>query len=147
MLWILLAGIAATALLMGLTWHRASHISEQFKRLEATLARIESVERKREFERIEADNRRLMLQDSVDGGTAAIAVLHRMLSDTTFQAIDRLSGDDRIRENSLRAREIHDDVSTRVYRSIRVANRQIHSLADVIIRLNRRRQKNNGDKD
>ena len=111
------------------------------------LVSVEDPQRKQEFEFIESDNRRKLLRESVDTSTSAIELIHRAVTTTTFEAIDRLSRSERLRENNLRAREIHDDATRNVYRSIRIANRHVHAVANAIIAINRKRRGGNDSED
>lgn len=140
---LLLLLVLLDAALLATGWNLARRVDGQLGRFSRVLASTEGPLRKRQFEEIEADNRRLLLKQSVEGSTSAIELFHRAITTTTFEAIDKLSRSERVRENNMRAREIHDDASRNVYRSVRIANRQIHAVADVIIRMNRKRQGRN----
>ncbi|PAV26387.1 hypothetical protein C8D92_102215 [Tamilnaduibacter salinus] len=120
---VILSAVTARSLMVGR--HRLRH-------LEAQLAAVRSRIRKSDQDAIEADNKRRALEQSVEGGATAVEVIHRAISETTFSVIDRLATSERIRAGSQQAREVHDETARGVYRTIRVANKQIHSLAEAL---------------
>lgn len=140
MSWILLLLVILEGFALGWMLWRTHRNEHQLGLLSRALISVEDPKRKQQFEFIEADNRRKLLQESVETSTSAIELIHRAVTTTTFEAIDRLSRSERLRENNLRAREIHDDASRNVYHSIRIANRHIHAVANAIIGMNRKRR-------
>ncbi|WP_148862733.1 hypothetical protein [Marinobacter fonticola] len=142
--WILLLLVALSTATLGWAGIEMRRQQHRLGLLYRALVIVEDRERKQQFEFIEADNRRKLLQASVENGTSAVEIVHRVVTTTTFGAIDRLSRNERLRENNMRARELHDDATRNMYRSIRIANRQIHALANAIIGLNRKRRSGGG---
>lgn len=142
--WVLLLLVGLNGLVLGWMLRCAHRGERRLGLLSRALVSVEDAQRKRQFEFIEADNRRKVLQESVETGTGAIELIHRAVTTTTFEVIDRFSSNERLRENNSRAREIHDDASRNVYRSIRIANRQLHAVANAIIGLNRKRRNGKG---
>jgi hypothetical protein len=137
---ILLAGlIALTVIAAFVARHQLLAFTHARRRFESRLSALENRQNQEVLDAIEADNRRALLRESVNTGTSAVEIAHRAISTTTFEVIDRFSGSERFRLNSQQAREIHDDASRGIYRSIRVANKHLHALANVIIRENRQR--------
>ncbi|WP_111496175.1 hypothetical protein [Marinobacter bohaiensis] len=138
--------VLTTALILALAVREAHRQERALGRLSRSLVAAESPVKRRRFDWIEADNRRRLLRQSVEEGASAVEVVHRLVTTTTFEAIDRLAPNDVVRQRSQRAREIHDGTSRTVYRSIRVANRHVHALANVIIGMNRGRPRRPRDK-
>lgn len=97
------------------------------------LARIVGRKRKRELELLELRNRRRLLEDTVNGSTAAVEMIHRTISSTTFEMFERFSSSEKTRENARQARLAHDQASSGIYRTLRSTNKAFHALANVVI--------------
>ncbi|MGP4844203.1 hypothetical protein ACTXGQ_08730 [Marinobacter sp. 1Y8] len=111
-------------------------LREVYRRLPKLENRIKRIQ----FEDDETDEKRALLENTVSGGMFTVEFIHRAISTTTFGVINRLSNSERVRTSSEQARAMHDDAAGGVYRSIRIANKQIHSLADIIIQEKRKRK-------
>jgi len=116
-------------------------------RLQAKVAHARSVARKAQLDRDERQERKDALAQAVDGGTNTVEIVHQAISASTFSVIDKLSRSRHFRATSEQVRQIHDGTSQGVYRSIRVANREIHSLADVFLKQRQRDKKSDADED
>lgn len=127
--------------------HQLVALGHAKRRFESRLIARENRANRQTMDAIEAEDRRALLRNSVDTGTSAVEFVHRAISTTTFELIDRFSKSERLRMNSRQARDVHDDASQGVYRSIRVANKHIHALANVIVRENRQRGRKAPKKD
>ncbi|MAA66317.1 MAG: hypothetical protein CL581_16295 [Alteromonadaceae bacterium] len=134
---LMLAGIIAC---LGVTGRLVLENEKRLRDVYRRLPRLENRLKRAEFEGNETDEKRALLENTVTGGTFTVEFIHRAISTTTFDVINRLSSNERVRTGSEQARALHDDAAGGVYRSIRVANKQIHSLADIIIQQKRKRK-------
>lgn len=102
-------------------------------RLESRLASTVSVIQKGQLELQETKNRNRLLEETVRSGSAAVEMVHRTITSTTFEVIDRLSTSEKFRANAQQVRRTHDNTSRTFYRSLRSTNKTLHVLADVIL--------------
>ncbi|MDX1634378.1 MAG: hypothetical protein R3280_07075 [Marinobacter sp.] len=130
------------AALAAVCWHLAHNQEHQMRRLGADLAVMNNRIRKRQAELAEFRNKKRLLESTVNTGATAVEMLHRAISGTTFELIDRFSGSERVRQSARQARTSHDQTSRTVYRSLRTTNRALHALTDMLAEHRSGRSKN-----
>lgn len=89
-----------------------------------------SAMQKRRMDLYEIRNRAKLLENTVSGGTSAVELVHRAISNTTFSLVTRFSKDDEFRQSANKAQKTHDQASKQVYHAVRTTNKAIHILAD-----------------
>lgn len=122
---------AALALLLWLHLHQ-NHLA--ILRLEANVAALRNVIRKQVLDLSELNERKAVAELVVDSSTSSIETVHRTIANTTFGVLDKLSANERFRAGTGQIRQIHDGTSQGVYGTIRIANRELHSLADLLLK-------------
>ena len=113
--------------------HLARLNRQRLRRLAADLAVVNNRVRKRQAELAEFRNKKRLLESTVNTGATAVEMVHRAISGTTFELIDRLSGSERLRESARQARTTHDQTSRTLYRTLRTTNRALHALTDMFV--------------
>ncbi|HEY9119698.1 MAG TPA: hypothetical protein VIN33_08060 [Marinobacter sp.] len=127
----LLLGAAAT--LTGYALINYQRNQALLRRLQSHHARVRSIVQKHRMDLQEVRNRNKLVEDTVAGGTTAVELVHRTITTVTFEAIDRFSSSDKLKENARRARMTHDEATSQIYRSVRRTNRAIHVLANTVL--------------
>lgn len=128
---ITLLALASTALLVSsavISYRNRS----RFRRFNAVLASRVSHIQKRRMERAELRNRKQLMEDTVREGTTAVEAVHRTITGTTFDLVDRYSRSDEIKAKAKKARQVHDDTTRTFYKAVRSTNRALHVFADMI---------------
>ena len=120
----LLLGAAAT--LTGYALMNYQRNQALLRRLQSHHARVRSIVQKHRMDLQEVRNRNKLVEDTVE-------LVHRTITTVTFEAIDRFSSSDKVKENARRARMTHDEATSQIYRSVRRTNRAIHVLANTVL--------------
>ncbi|WP_166260068.1 hypothetical protein [Marinobacter salicampi] len=125
---------------------RLSHRNHSLGRiLSAGLAALVNQAGKRQLDLIEFRNRARLVEETVRTSTTAVEVIHRAITSTTFEVIDRLSTSERFRADARRAKTVHDTKSRSFYRSLRTTNRAFHGLANRVMDSKAKRTNQNRD--
>lgn len=118
----------------------------QLHQIQSQVAATRNVFSKQQSDLRELSERKDVLEQVVNGGTSAVESVHRAISDTTFTVIDRLTESNRVRAGNRQVRDVHDQTAQGVYRSIRVANRELHSIAETLLKTGKgSRRRNDND--
>lgn len=125
--------LIALVTLAGLSVQTGRKNRRQLHRLQAELARVSNRVGKRQAELAEFRNKKRLLESTVNTGTTAVEAVHRALSSTTFELIDRFSSNENLRQSARQARTTHDRTSRTLYRSLRTTNRALHVLTDMVM--------------
>jgi len=125
---LLLLVVASGALGYGFVQARGSRAL--IRKLNSYRIKTNSAVQKRRLDLYEVRNRAKLLEDTVSSGASAVEKVHRVIANTTFSLVERLSKDDEARESALKARKTHDHTSKQVYHAVRTTNKAIHILAD-----------------
>ncbi|TVP53863.1 MAG: hypothetical protein EA349_12880 [Halomonadaceae bacterium] len=120
-------------------WHQLHQNQQSIHCLQATVAALRNVMSKQALDMEELKERKAMAEMAVDSGTSSIEIVHRTIANTTFGVLDKLSQNELYKAGTGHLRQIHDGTSQGVYGSIRIANREIHSLADILLKQQSRR--------
>lgn len=125
--------LMASALALGLATHQYRLNNASIRRLASRRLDTIDIIQKNRMDLLEARNRSRLLENTVKNGTTAVEMLHRTISATTFELIDRFSTSDDFRQSARRARENHDQTSRQIYRSVHTTNKALHRLADTLL--------------
>ncbi len=135
--------LVALALAATCSW-QAWRNQHRLRQLAAGLGRVNNRVRKRQSDLLEFRNKKRLLEQTVHSGTTAVEAVHRVISATTFELIDRFSGSDSFRQSARQARQTHDQTRQTLYRSVRTTNRTLHALTDMLME---RKSRRNRDRD
>lgn len=127
---ILLGVVSAILLCVAGLLHVQNRIS--FRRLRVVHSRRANDIQRRRMERMELRNRKILMEDTVRGGTTAVEAIHRTITGTTFDLVDRYSRSEELKAKAKKAREVHDEKSRTFYKAVRTTNRALHVFADMI---------------
>lgn len=134
--------VMAVLALAGVCWRLDRINQRRLRQLGADLAALNNRVRKRQMDLLEFRNKKRLLESTVTTGATAVEAVHRTLSSTAFELIDRFSTSEDLRHSARQVRSTHDRTSRTVYRSLRTTNRTLHALADMMLerRSGRRRR-------
>lgn len=135
---LLLALTLGNSALVLVLWRHLHHNRATIHQLQASLAALRSAICKQQLDMQEMKERKQVMEQLVDNSTSSVETVHRSISDTTFGVLDKLSGNQFFKAGTGHLRQIHDGTSKGVYGTIRVANRELHSLADILLKQQRR---------
>ncbi|MDX1589026.1 MAG: hypothetical protein R3296_08820 [Oleiphilaceae bacterium] len=138
--WILLSILSlGNATLLAFLWWQLQHNQGAIHQLNASLAALRSRISEHQLDMEELRERKRVMEQLVDNSTSSVETVHRSIADTTFGVLGRLSENSLYKAGTDQLRQIHDGTSKGVYGTIRIANRELHSLADILIKQQQRK--------
>ena len=85
---------------------------------------------------------RAILETSIHEGASAVENIHQSVSDTAFNVMEALSSSNKTKVRSRKLRVIHDHTKSGVYKSVKIANKQVGVLTDSVFSGKKGKQKN-----
>lgn len=81
-----------------------------------------------------------LVEKTVNDGAHAVEAVHKTIAGVTFDVLDALAARDKIKANTRKMRDIHDQTAGGVYRSVREVNKQLGSIADTLLNSGKKAQ-------
>lgn len=89
--------------------------------------------RKQRSRKVLLKNKQAMVEKTVNSGTVAVESIHQSISDAAFNAIDNLSSTDKTKSRNQKLKDLHDQTSSDVYKSVKVVNKQLGVITEALL--------------
>ena len=78
-------------------------------------------------------NKQALVEKTVNSSTVAVESIHQSISDAAFNAINNLSSTDKTKTRNQKLRDLHDQTSSDVYKSVKVVNKQLGLITEALL--------------
>jgi len=89
--------------------------------------------RKQQSRRALIKSRQALVEKTVNSSTIAVESIHQSISDAAFNAINNLSSTDKTKTRNQKLRDLHDQTSSDVYKSVKVVNKQLGVITEALL--------------
>ncbi|WP_250654842.1 hypothetical protein [Alkalimarinus coralli] len=89
--------------------------------------------RKQQSRKTSLKNKQALVEKTVNDSTVAVETIHQTLSDAAFNVINNLSSTNKIKARNQKLRDLHDQTSSDVYKSVKVVNKQVGAITDALL--------------
>lgn len=91
-------------------------------------------------------NKQALVEKTVNSSTVAVENIHQSISGAAFNAIDNLSSTDRSKTRNQKLRDLHDQTSSDVYKSVKVVNKQLGAITNALLSTRKKSSSTPSDK-
>ena len=78
-------------------------------------------------------NKQARVEKTVNTSTIAVESIHQSISDVAFSAFQNLSPSEKSKARSEKLKNLHDQTSSDVYKSVKVVNKQVSAITDALL--------------
>lgn len=78
-------------------------------------------------------NKQALIEKSVNSSTVAVENIHQSISAAAFNAINNLSSTDKSKSRNKKLKDLHDQTSHDVYKSVKVVNKQLGAITETLL--------------
>ncbi|UZE97114.1 hypothetical protein [Alkalimarinus alittae] len=112
---------------------KVTNLKKQIKSSHAkTLALLEFL-RKQQSRTASIKAKQALVEKTVNSSTVAVESIHQSISDAAFNVINNLSSKEKTKTRNQKLRELHDQTSSDVYKSVKVVNKQVGVITEAFL--------------
>lgn len=89
--------------------------------------------RKQQSRRALIKSKQALVEKTVNSSAVAVESIHQSISDAAFNAINNLSSTDKTKTRNQKLRDLHDQTSSDVYKSVKVVNKQLGVITEALL--------------
>ncbi len=78
-------------------------------------------------------SKQALVEKTVNNSTVAVENIHQSISDAAFNTINNLSSTDKTKTRNRKLRDLHDQTSSDVYKSVKVVNKQLGVITEALL--------------